>query len=174
MTANPDKWLTKEAIEQSRNWALLRAELERLDDMDERTILDTLEGETNLIEAITQIDEFILDAEADALGAMAVIDRIKDRKDRAERRADKLRTIVTQVMDTAGLKTAKTPGGTYTIRDLPPSPVVEDESQIPAAYFKPADPKLDKKAINEAIKNGEAVPGVRMSNGSISLTIRRA
>lgn len=164
----------KEVARQVRDWSTLRSELERLDEMDERTILDTLEGETDLLEAIAQIDEFILDAEADEAGAKQVIERLKDRQSRAERRQERLRTIVSQVMDVAGLKTVKAAGGTYTLRETPPTVVVEDESQIPAAYFKPSDPKLDKKALNEAMKDGANIPGARMSNGGISLTIRRS
>lgn len=169
-----ETYAAKDAVQQARDWSTLRAEMERLDDMDEATILGTLEGETNLLEAIAIIDEFILDAEADEAGAAAVIKRIQDRKERAARRQDRLRAVVTQAMDVAGLKTAKTAGGTYTIRATPPAPIVEDESQIPAAYFKPQEPKLDKKAVNEAVTNGETIPGVRMSNGGISLTIRRS
>lgn len=171
---NAEQKAALQATEEARSYAALRAELERLDDMDERTLLDTLEGETNFDEVIAVLDEFILDAEADEAGAAAVIERLKDRKARAERRQDRLRAIVTQAMDVAGKKTVKTPGGTYTVTATAPGVVVEDESQIPAAYFKPAEPKLDKKALNEAVKGGVPVPGARLSNGGISLTIRRA
>jgi predicted phage gp36 major capsid-like protein len=171
---NADQHAMAVLAEQGQRWSALRAELEKLDDMDERTLLDTLEGETELLEAIAQIDEFILDAEADEAGAEAVITRLKDRKDRAARRQERLRTIVTQVMDSAGLKTAKTAGGTYTLREVAPAVVVEDESLIPSAYFTQSEPKISKSKINEAVKAGETVPGTRMSNGGISLTIRRA
>lgn len=171
---NADQHAIAAITEEGHKWKALRAELERLDDMDERTLLDTLEGETELLEAIGQIDEFILDAEADEAGAKHVIERLKDRQLRAERRQERLRTIVSQVMDSAGLKTAKTAGGTYTLRATAPAPVVEDESQVPSVYFTTPDPKIDKRKINDAIKAGDTVPGVRMSNGGISLTIRRA
>ncbi len=174
MKAHPENKAARVATDEANGYALLRAELEKLDDMDERTLLDTLEGETNLQEAIQAIDEFVLDAEADVAGAVAVMERIASRKSRAERRIDRLRTVITQAMDIAGVKTIKTAGGTYTLRDTKPAPVIEDESLIPAAYFKTPDPKLDKTAINEAVKAGEEIPGVRLSNGGISLTLRRS
>lgn len=164
----------RKAFEESWKANALRAELEKMDDMDEQTIADMLEGETNLHEAIQEIDLAILDAESDVAGADHIITKLADRRDRAERRADRLRGVVMRAMDIAGLKTVKTPAGTYTVRQTKPKVVVEDESLIPTEYFKTPDPVLNKKALNEAIAEGAIVPGTRLSNGGISLTIRRA
>jgi len=166
---NPFKLITEE----STRWAMLREELEKLDDMDERTLLDTLEGETDLLEAINQIDWFVLQCEAEVAGASHVLTRLIDRRDRAEMRGEKLRTIIARTMEKAGLKKAKTAAGTYSLRDLAPGVVVEDETQIPPEFFREQAPKLDKKALNDAVKAGRIVPGIRMSNGSTSLSVRR-
>ena len=46
------------------------------------------------------------------------------------------------------------------------------EALIPAKFWKPQDPKLDRAAVAEALKAGETVPGASLSNGGLSLSIR--
>jgi hypothetical protein len=51
--------------------------------------------------------------------------------------------------------------------------VLTDEVSIPMLYYKQIL-KLDKTMLKDAIKNGETVPGAELSNGGMSLVIRRS
>jgi hypothetical protein len=50
--------------------------------------------------------------------------------------------------------------------------LIVDEAAIPADFWKPSDPKLDKKAVGEALKAGREVAGAMMSNGGETLQVR--
>jgi hypothetical protein len=75
-------------------------------------------------------------------------------------------------MQSGEIKTVETPAGTITRKSVPPSVLIVDEAAIPADYWKPSDPKLDKKAVGEALKAGREVPGAMMSNGGETLQVR--
>lgn len=106
----------------------------------------------------------------------ALANRIKslqERKDRHEKVKDKLRTIILQVMDNAGLPTIKEPHVTISVSNLAAEVHIMEEAKIPARFWIPQDPKLDKKALGEALKEGEEIEGAQLGNGRINLTIRR-
>lgn len=71
------------------------------------------------------------------------------------------------------MKTMKLPTATLTVSTVAPRPVISDESAVPADYWRQPDPVLDKTRINVAVKAGDAIPGVTMSNGGHKLQIRR-
>lgn len=142
------------------------------DDVDPQALLDTLEGETELHEACLVVAESVQEHE-DLAAALAI--RIQDltaRKSRLEASADTLRNIILMAMERAGLDTIKGPLATLSKRTVAPSLVVEQDETIPARFFKAADPKLDSKALKAALDAGEVIPGARLSNGGIGLTIR--
>lgn len=58
-----------------------------------------------------------------------------------------------------------------TIKKAPPKPIVTDESKIPDQFWK-VERKLDKSALNKAVKEGEAFDGVAMDNGGFTVSIR--
>ena len=73
----------------------------------------------------------------------------------------------------ASLPKVKLATATLTVSNRPPAPFVDDESKVPSAYWKARDPVIDKALMNAAVKSGETIPGVSMTNGTTSLTIRR-
>jgi hypothetical protein len=75
-------------------------------------------------------------------------------------------------MQSGEIRTLDTPAGTVTRKAVPPSVLILEEAEIPAEFFKPQDPKLDKKAVAEALKAGKPVPGAAMSNGGETIAIR--
>lgn len=160
--------LTREA-EAARN---LLAEISAGD--DEALAHDMIEGETSLLEAIDRAIDEIDDCDVTIAGCKEKEAQLAERRKRAENRQERLRGLIEQAMLICDLRTAKRPTATLTVRDVPPKAIVADEAAIPARFWRQPDPVLDKKAINEAVKNGEDIPGVSMSNGTTSLTIRRA
>jgi hypothetical protein len=64
------------------------------------------------------------------------------------------------------------PTHTLTIKATPPKAVITDEAALPSKFFVPQDPKLSLKAVSEALKSNEHVPGATLSNGGSTLQIR--
>lgn len=149
--------------------AALLAEL-RTDDAE--LAHDMAEGETSLFEAIAAALDEIDQCEIIAEGCKAKSEQIARRRRRAEARADRVRAMIEQAMVAAELPTVRLPTATLTVKALPPKPVIADESLIPSAFWIPQPPKLDRTGLAQAAKSGP-IPGVEMSNGSVSLQIRR-
>lgn len=134
---------------------------------------DVIEGETNLIEAIEAAIREIDECEIIAEGCRAKAAEVVRRRARAEARAERVRAMIERAMLLADLPTAKLPTATVTLKRLPPRPVVTDESAIPAEFWLPQPPKLDKAAVVAAAKD-HPVPGTEFNNGGIALQIRRS
>jgi len=140
---------------------------------DEVLLHDMVEGETSLLEAIEAALAEIDDCEVTVEGCRAKEAQFAERRNRAERRIEKVRGLVEQAMLVASLPKVKLATATLTVSNRPPAPFVDDESKVPSAYWKARDPVIDKALINAAVKSGETIPGVSMTNGRTSLTIRR-
>ncbi len=150
-------------------------EILRARDMDDDAVLviDTIEGETGLYEAIDAALDTIDGCGIIIEGCKAVASDITARQQRAEARREKVRAAIEQALLIADVsEKIVRPTATLTLRKIKPAWVIDDESQIPAAFFKPQPPKLDK-ALIKAIDTAETIAGCRVNNGSVSLTIRR-
>ena len=75
-------------------------------------------------------------------------------------------------MEETGLEKLTEPDFTVSLRISPPGVVITSEADIPEWFWIPQDPKLDKRAILDAIKAGTAVSGAQLSNSKISLAVR--
>lgn len=157
--------------------AVAAAELIRAlgEDADDETLIhDTVEGETDFFEAVGRALDEIGECEIMAAGISDMQKRLSDRLTRANNRAEKLRGLIDQAFQMAEVKSHKFPTATIASKSIPRKLIVTDESQIPTRFFKPQPPKLDRKELLDALKNGEAVPGADMSNGGTTIQIRRA
>jgi hypothetical protein len=94
------------------------------------------------------------------------------RRKAIEKRAEHLREYTKACMEVAGVTKIECPHFALTIKKNPPSVDVWDEKQIPIRFMRtpepppPPVPVPDKKAIAEAIKNGEEVFGAMLVHGS--------
>ena len=147
-------------------------ELLSADEPDTRAVLDTLEGETDLLEALAEVAKSAREDEAMASGVGLYITELQQRKSRMEKTADHKRTLIIMAMEKAGLNTVKQAACTLSLSATAPKVVVKDEAQIPSRFWKPADPTLDKAALKEALDAGEEIQGAELSNGGIKLTMR--
>lgn len=172
----------------------LRESIQALDADDEILLLDTIEGETGLFEAVDALLNRMLDNRARATGLASVIDDLAERKRRFEKRVDADRALIEQAMGVAELPKLERPIATLSLTKRAPGVEITDEALIPATYWKAGDPKLDKKALGETLKaRAEAlatlpedpeqraaalaalppeIPGATLSNGAPSLTAR--
>ena len=139
------------------------------DDPDKLEMLN-IEGDyTALMEwAAGKYNEY--EAMQEAVTALA-----KSYSDRAKSFAGKsegIKNLIYGIMTAASEKKFVGIAATISVRDNKPHPVIQDESLVPDEYFK-TERILQKSRINDAVKAGEEIPGVVMSNGSQSITIRR-
>lgn len=149
-----------------------RAMAERLTDLeiDEATLLDTLEGESGALVEKGQNVAFVvrnLEASADAIKAAEAA--MAARRKAIENRAARLRAYLLDGMRVAGIQKIDSPYFAISIRKNPPSVDVFDADQVPADYMKepppPPPPAPDKNLIARALKDGMDVPGCRLVQG---------
>lgn len=143
-----------------------------LGDDDAQLVHDMVEGETSFFEAVEGAIDEIGECEILATGLSDYIKKLQDRKKRIDGRAARVRGMIEQAFAMAEVSGHKFPSATISRKSTPPRPVVIDESQIPTKFFEPQPPKLDKKALHEALKSGD-VAGAAMSNGGETIQIRR-
>jgi hypothetical protein len=139
---------------------------------DDELLTDSIEGETNLFEIIDRL----LHRRSVNLNLAEGIDRLANdldaRRTRFQHRAEADKALIEQAMMIAELTKVERPGATLSLVNRPPKLMLADEADIPAQFWKPAAPSLDKKALTEALKAGEAIPGANLSNSAPSLTVR--
>ena len=139
---------------------------------DEETLLDTLEGITDLHEMIAAVIRSALVDEALHAGLRFRVDDMRERLSRLELRASKKRQLALEAMTEVGLSKLEQPDFTASARAGSPALVVIAEDRIPEAYWLPQPPKLDRQAILGELKRGLDIPGAQMSNPKPVLSVR--
>ena len=97
---------------------------------------------------------------------------MRERLGRLEARADTKRDLVATAMAETNLKKIVEPDFTVSLRPTPPSLVVTDEAEIPAEYWVPQQPKLDRLGLLTALKRGRGTPGVTLNNPQMTISVR--
>lgn len=151
---------------------VLKEQLREIAGDDVEVIRDTMEGEIDLRGLISLAAEQNLHDAALLSGIDDAMSRLRERKDRYEKRIAMRRAAILAAMTAGEIKTLETPSGTLTRKAVPPSVLIVDEAAIPSEFWKPSDPKLDKRAVTEAVKAGRDVPGAMLGNGSETLQVR--
>jgi hypothetical protein len=139
---------------------------------DERAYVDTLEGETNLFEAVRLLLDRIEEDDGVQKELAEQIDARRCRKDRAGERVKHNREAIMALIQCAGLDKLTLPEATLSVRAVPPKPIVNDETEVPDSLCK-IKRSPDMAAIRAEVESGRAVPGVTLDNGGTSLTVRR-
>lgn len=145
-------------------------------DQSDNDLADTLEGMSNLDEMIIRTIRSNEDDEALVVGLGVRLDEMAERQARLKQRIATKRELVASVMDRAGLPKIVAPDFTLSLAKRARSVVITDPGEIPVAFCvlpEPTEPRPDKKAIREALESGAHVPGAQLSNGGVSLTVRR-
>lgn len=139
---------------------------------DEQAKADTVEGETNLHDAIGIAVERIFALDEMIAGIDTKLTELKTRLSRFDAQRENIRTAICAAMEAGSLKKFEHALATVSLRSVPPKAEITDEALIPSKFWKAQDPKLDKKAVLDALKAKEAVPGAVMSNGSVTVSIK--
>src|ERR1700691_5811557 len=152
---------------------VLRAELKAaFVDIDEETLRDTLEGISGLPEALAAVTRSFMDDLALAAALGMRISDMQERLARFEARAERIRALLTQVMERAQLKKPQEPDFTVSLRAVPPGLVVCNEADIPEVFWKPQPAKLDRKGLLAALGAGQTIPGANLGNGTTTISVR--
>ena len=146
-------------------------ELLEAGEIDEQTVLDTMEG----IGASEKLESYVYiqkQLEAEIVAFENEIDRMTDRVFFLQRQVNRMKDAQVEFMRATGQKSAN--AGTFKLRLLSAKRVrVVDQDAIPAAFIteKPATYQPDKRAILAALKAGESVPGCEIET-SFSVSAR--
>lgn len=151
---------------------LRRRLLELHPDLDEQTLADTLEGATDLKEALSALIRSALDDECLARALKDRFEAMRTRLARIEARATSKRQAALETMDAVDMRKLVEPEFTASLRRGPPAVSIVAEQAIPFDYLVPQPPKPDRRAILEALTAGIAVPGAELATPKLSLTIR--
>lgn len=141
---------------------------------DAETMRDTIEGETGLHEAIASVLGLMREDEILMLGLSGMIATLEGRKHRLEERTKRCRAAIEQAMSIGELTRLDLPDASLTLKRVPPNVEITDEAKVPAEFWKAQDPKLDRSALKAALKEGRAVEGATLGNGSITIQVRRS
>lgn len=139
---------------------------------DADLLRDMVEGETSLHEAIGHAALELAAVEGEKEGIEIALAKLKARLTRYCDRAQGIRDAIQVAMETAELTSLKTPAATLSMRASPPRLEVTDEAAIPVVFFKQPPPVLDKKAVSDALKAKQDVPGAVLSNQPPALSVR--
>jgi hypothetical protein len=158
--------------ERSHFIELRRRILELHPDLDEQTLNDTLEGATNLKEALAALVRSALDDETLAKALKERIEAMRIRLSRLEARASGKRVLVVENMQATDLHKLTEPDFTASVRIGPPSVDILNEDELPLDFLLPQPPKPDKRAILDALTKGAVVPGALLAKPKLSLSVR--
>lgn len=160
-----------ELAEQYRGIADQLADLDLPDDV----VRDTLEAEGGeLTTKATNVAMLVRNLEASAEAIKAAEEAMAARRKALERRAKNVREYLLGAMQHAGISKVESPWFTLAPKKNPPSVDVYEPALLPKQYMRqpePPPPAPDKKAIGDAIKAGQDVPGARLVQ-TYSLSIR--
>lgn len=138
-------------------------------DLDDQTITDTLEGLAGALELkATNVAMFARNLEATAESIKQAESQMAARRKAIENRANSIREYLKVNMEKAGISKIECPHFKLAIRENPPAVVIDMPGEIPEAFMRqpePPPPAPDKKAIGEALKAGQVVPGAHLERG---------
>jgi hypothetical protein len=139
-------------------------------DLDDATLSDTLEslGGELQVKAVS-VGCFIRNLEATAAQIKDAEAQMAARRKALENRAARVKDYLHASMLVAGVDKIECALFRLSVRNNPPAVEVYDALSIPAQYMRQPElppPAPDKKALAEALKRGEEVPGVRLTHGT--------
>jgi hypothetical protein len=160
------------SIEVSKYQLLKERLLADYPDADEETLLDTLEGITDLHEMIAAVIRSALVDEALQAGLRSRLEDMRQRLSRLEERGAKKRQLALEAMTEVGLKRLEQPDFTASTRAGSPSLIVVSEDVIPGGYWIAQSPRLDRQALLAELKRGHEIPGAQLGNPKPTLAVR--
>lgn len=142
----------------------LQSKLESMD-FDTETIMDTLDGESTELQAKIESYAYVIrnmDSLVDATKAEAK--RIGELAKAREVHVARIKDWLLTNMQACEIKSIECPAFKISVKNNPPSVVIDNAGQIPCEYYVYPEPEPypDKKSIAAILKTGKAVPGTHL------------
>jgi hypothetical protein len=140
--------------------------------MDEQTIEDTLEGDSDAINAKVENYLFVIrDMEADAEAIDTEVRRLAARYDSLMKKISQIKGFLKVSLETCSIKEIDYALFSVSVVPNPPAVEILDERLIPSVYMripepKPVIPAPDKKLIGADLKEGKEVPGAALKTST--------
>lgn len=131
-----------------------------------------IESETNLVEVIERAAKRVASIDAMIDGIKETQAGLRERAERFKKQREMLRTAVLVAMEGSGMARLELPICTISTKRVPQALEITDESLLPSKFFVRPDPVLDRKALLEALKAKEDVPGATLDNGGSSIQMK--
>lgn len=144
-------------------------------DIDEDTVLDTIEGIDGEIEVkADSYAKVIAQLNADAEALKKESERLNKRRTTIENNITRLKSALQMAMQATGKTKFKTELFSFGIQKNPPSVIMDEPyiENIPEEYLIPQEPKIDRAKIKEDLKAGKNLEGLAHLEQSESLRIR--
>jgi len=143
---------------------------------DAAALSDTLEGVSSFKDAVAAVIESMSEDESLKTALAVRVGQMKLRIERFEARIEAKRAALAQAMERAGEKRVTLPECTVSLATVPGKVIITDESLIPdrfMVYPEAPPPRPDKQILARALKEGIEVAGAQLSNGGITVKVRR-
>ncbi len=149
-------------------------ELEKLEDIDQETLNDTLESLTaEFQDKGVSVASYFLNLDSDIAQLKKAEKRIAIRRKLIEKKSDSLKLYLTSNMQRLEISKIECPEFSISLRKSLSVLIVEDQSLIPDEFITiKTTVSVDKNEIKRRIKNGETVDGVYLKDGKQSLIIK--
>jgi hypothetical protein len=141
-------------------------------DIDDETLLDTLEGISELPQLIQGLIRSSLEDEV-MIGALK--QRLEDMQARLSRLKDRFerkRELASWAMTNAEITKIQAEDFTLSLRQGPPRLDVVDQDKVPPEYLVPQPPRLDRSGLISALKRGDVIPGTILIEGEMHVAVR--
>lgn len=142
---------------------------EYADDME--TFWDTLDGETDIMDAVGHVIRQIVEADAAITATDQIVKWYTDRKSAHQGRKQALQRTLKMVMQATGQKKIPHPLGTVSLREGMNSVNIPDPDLIPSQLCKIVR-SPDKAAIKKLLLAGEKIEGAELVKGPDSVSLR--
>lgn len=131
--------------------------------IDEEAVVAALEEvEGEIADKALNIARILKNIDAQIMVIASEMDRLAKLKKVFTNKHKRLKTYLEMQMLVSGVEKIADPILPLALRQAPPSVEVEPGAKVPEQYIIPQDPKVNKRALLEALKAGEKIPGVRL------------
>lgn len=141
-------------------------------DGDEQLTADTVEGSTNLLEAIDAGLERLGQIDALQIGLKAHIEGLRARLERFEKGEERIRKAIYDAMLATKQMRLERTLGTLVLQKKPQAVIEFNLGIVPKDYFIEQAPKFDKKRAGIDLKAGVKIPGLGLTESSLTLHIK--
>lgn len=140
---------------------------------DEQAFLDTLEGASDITEAVRAVVRWMAEQEAAESAAKGLAETYTARARMFADRKTRTKGALLDVLNELGVRSMPLPEATLTAKTLPPSVVGEaDGATLPDDLVR-IKREPNKTAIKAALEAGKTVAGYSLSNGGQTLQVKQ-